>query len=472
MIRLWPKKLASRLVILLVSALAVAQVVIIFVLHDEQRIVGETMAHGQALNQVVTLARLLSHYPKEQANDLAAAFGSRTTCATVETSAPGAIRREAGAAEAQLAETLGRMLHGADAGEPSVILRRFDTEETPCGGRPPEGPIHFHGDGAPPMQPAGAYSAELVVPLGDGRTLRYVSVIDTPMIPFRVIAISFVLVAFAVSTVAVVSVRHQTRSLRDLADAAERLGRGEDAPPLSDRGPAEIAVAIHAFETMRARLRRYMSERLRLLAAISHDLRTPLTTLRLKAEFVEDEAVRDDLVATVDELTAITEATLAFTRAEASHEETRRIALDELVGEVVSDFRLAGAVASLDTPHPVPFEGRPVTLKRAVRNIVENAIRYGGSARVTILDDEDRVRIVVEDDGPGLPAERVDEAFQPFVRLEPSRNRETGGLGLGLSIARGIVQNHGGAITLTNREVADREVRGLRVEIGLPRRRA
>lgn len=467
MIRPWPKKLAARLVILLVSALAIAQAVVVFVLHDEQRIVAETMAHGQALNQAVTLARLLSRHPKEQADDLAAAFGSRMTCATVEATPANAPARAPGEAETHLSETLGRMLHGEYAGTPSVILRRSETEEPPCGERPPGGPTHFHGERPPPVRPAGSYSAEMIVPLVDGRTLHYISVIDTPTVPMWIVTVSFLLSAVAVAAVVVVSVRHQTRTLRDLADAAERLGRGEDAPPLDDRGPAEIAVAIHAFETMRDRLRRFMGERLRLLAAVSHDLRTPLTTLRLKAEFVDDEAVRDDLVATLDELTAITEATLAFTRAEASHEETRRIALDELVGEVVGDFRLAGANAELDAPRPAPFEGRPVALKRAVRNVVENAIRYGGSARVTILDEPERVRIVVEDDGPGLPADRIDEAFQPFVRLEPSRSRETGGLGLGLSIARGIVQSHGGAIALVNRDGG-----GLRVEIALPRRRA
>jgi signal transduction histidine kinase len=468
MTRLWPRRLAGRLVLLLVTALAIAQAVVVVVLHDEQRAVAETMAHGQALNQAVTLARLLSHYPPAEATDLNAAFGSRMTCARLEPTPPAAAARAVGKAEARLAETLGRMLHGDFAGPPTVVLRRAESSGDPCGGRPPAGPDRFRGEGAPPHRPAGTYSAEMVVPLTDGRTLVYTSVIEPPDVPIAVVTGSFLFSALAVGAVVVVSVRHQTRSLRDLADAAERLGRGEDAPPLDPRGgPAEIAVAVRAFDTMRDRLRRHMSERLRLLAAVSHDLRTPLTTLRLKAEFVEDEAVRDDLVATLDELTAITEATLAFTRAEASREATRTIDLAELVGEVIGEFRLAGADATLDAPAAVAFQGRPVALKRAVRNVVENAIRYGGSARVALLDAAERVRLVVEDDGPGLPADRIDEAFQPFVRLEPSRSRQTGGIGLGLSIARGIVQSHGGTITLANRPTG-----GLRVEIGLPRPQA
>jgi len=459
--RLWPKGLAGRLVVLLVGALAIAQGAVVLVLHDEQRIVVETMAHGQALNQAVTLARLLTLYPSDQADTLVAAFGSRMTCARVEPTAAAPAAAGVGRAEAELTARLERMLHGDFADTPSIVLRRADGE--PCGGRPPAGGERF--GGSEPGRPlAAAYAAEARIPLRDGRTLVYTSMIDTPDIPIWVAAASFLLSSLAVGAVVVVAVRRQTRSLRDLADAAERLGRGEDAPPLSDRGPAEIVVASRAFDTMRERLRRHMSERMRLLAAISHDLRTPLTTLRLKAEFVDDEAVRDDLVATIDELTAITEATLAFSRAEASHEASRRLDLAELVGEVVSEFALAGRDATLAAPSAVPFEGRPVALKRAVRNVVENALRYGGTARVSVADAPDAVAVAVEDDGPGLPSDRLEEAFQPFVRLEPSRSRETGGIGLGLSIARGIVQSHGGTITLANRDVG-----GLRVEIRLPR---
>lgn len=462
MTRVWPKGLAGRLVLALIAALAIAQGAVVLVLHDEQRVVVETMAHGQALNQAVTLARLLTQYPSDQADTLVAAFGSRMTCARVEPAGPGAEPTDLGRAEAELASRLERMLHGDYAGSPSVQLRRVDGD--PCGARPPRGAERFAGPAAPSRPASAAYVAETRIPLRDGRALVYTSVIDTPNIPAWVAVASFLVSSLAVGAVVAVAVHRQTRSLRDLAVAAERLGRGEDAPPLSDRGPAEIVAASRAFDTMRERLRRHMSERLRLLAAVSHDLRTPLTTLRLKAEFVDDEAVRDDLVATIDELTAITEATLAFSRAEASREETRRIDLAELVGEVVSEFDLAGRDATLAAPSAVPFEGRPVALKRAIRNVVENALRYGGAARATLTDTPEAVVIVVEDDGPGLPNDRLEEAFQPFVRLEPSRSRDTGGIGLGLSIARGIVQSHGGTITLANREAG-----GLGVEIRLPR---
>mgnify|MGYP001765485170 CR=1 FL=1 len=460
--RLWPSGLAPRLVVLLVSALAVAQAVLVFVLHDEQRGVVEAMAHGQALNQAVTLARLLSTYPRTEEDRLAAAFGSRMTCARVVAPPFDERERAEGTIEPRLTATLKRMLHGNFAGEPAVLVRRHVESGDPCRGAPPPTESWNSNGGDAPPQLAG-YSAETIVPLKDGRTLVHITRIETPGIPFWVVALSFFISSLAIAAVVVVSVRHQTRPLRELAQAAEKFGRGEDVPPLVARGPSEIAVAIRAFDTMRDRLHRFVSDRLRLLAAVSHDLRTPLTTLRLKAEFVDDDAVRDDLVSTLDELTAITESTLAFSRAEASHEATETLDLAELAREIVEEFRLSGAEATFLVDAPVSFVGRPVALKRAVRNVVENAIRYGRRARVSVFADRTGATVRVDDDGPGIPEARIEEAFEAFVRIEPSRNRETGGTGLGLSITRSIVHAHGGTIVVGNRPGG-----GLRLEMTFP----
>mgnify|MGYP001765471023 CR=1 FL=1 len=460
--RPWPSGLAARLVVLLVSALAVAQAVVVFVLHDEQRGVVEAMAHGQALNQAVTLTRLLTVYPREEEDRLTSAFGSRMTCARVVDPPFDERERATGTREPRLTATLKRMLHGNFAGEPAVLIRRHADREDVCGDAETSMQPWITRGGEPP-QPVAGYAAEAIVPMKDGRTLVHVTRIETPTVPFWVVALSFLISSLAVGIVVVVSVRHQTRPLRDLAAAAEKFGRGEDVPPLVARGPSEIAVAIRAFDTMRDRLHRYVTDRLRLLAAVSHDLRTPLTTLRLKAEFVDDETVRDDLVTTLDELTAITESTLAFSHAEASHEATEEIDLTELGREIVEEFRLSGADVTIAAETPVSFVGRPVALKRAVRNVVENAIRYGRRARISIFSDRAGVTIQVDDDGPGIPESRIDEAFEPFVRIEPSRNRETGGTGLGLSIARSVVHAHGGTIEAHNRPGG-----GLRVTFQLP----
>jgi len=159
----------------------------------------------------------------------------------------------------------------------------------------------------------------------------------------------------------------------------------------------------------------------------------------------------------------IAEATLAFTRAEATTEATEAIDLHNLLGEVAEAFCLAGADVVV-VPFPsLTYACRPVALKRALRNLIENAVRYGGKARVSAVTHQDAVTIAVEDEGPGLPPEQIEEAFQPFVRLEPSRSTETGGIGLGLAIARSIVRAHGGSLILVNRPEG-----GLRAEIRLP----
>ena len=248
-----------------------------------------------------------------------------------------------------------------------------------------------------------------------------------------------------------------------MAEASERLGRGESVPPLSTTGPSEVAAAARAFNTMQERLGAFIRDRLKLLAGVSHDLRTPLTTLRLKAEFIDDEAVREDVVTTIDEMTAICEATLAFTRAEAATEATETVDLPKLVEEIVEPFRLAGENVVFAPSQPFDFLCRPVSLKRAVRNLIENAVRYGGGARVSAFRASDAVGIRIEDDGPGLPEDQIEDAFKPFVRLEASRSMETGGIGLGLAIARSIVKAHGGSLTLANRSQG-----GLRAEIRLP----
>jgi signal transduction histidine kinase len=279
----------------------------------------------------------------------------------------------------------------------------------------------------------------------------------------RATLMSFLLSCLTVTVVAIIAVRTQTGSLRALADASERLGRGETVAPLMTSGPSEVAAATRAFNTMQERLSLFIRDRLKLLAGISHDLRTPLTTLRLKAEFIEDETVRDDIVATIEELTVIAEATLAFTRAEATTEATEAIDLRGLVGEVTEAFRLGGADVVVAPFPSVIYPCRPVALKRALRNLIENAVRYGGNALVSAVAQQDAVTIAVEDDGPGLPPDQIEDAFQPFVRLEPSRSTETGGIGLGLAIARSIVKAHGGTLTLTNRPEG-----GLRAEIRLP----
>jgi signal transduction histidine kinase len=251
--------------------------------------------------------------------------------------------------------------------------------------------------------------------------------------------------------------------MRALATAAEKVGRGEAVDPVLARGPAEIRTTVQAFNAMQERLSRFVRDRTRMVAAISHDLRTPITSLRLRAEFIEDEELKRDIVRTLDEMQAMADATLAFAREEGSGEETRSTDLAALIEGIVQDHRELGRDVTYAGPERLVWRCRPVSLKRAIGNLVENAVRYAGSARVGLAASGGEVIITVEDSGPGIPEERLTDVFEPFVRLETSRSRETGGVGLGLSIARSIIHAHGGELTLANRSEG-----GLRAKVSLP----
>jgi hypothetical protein len=267
------------------------------------------------------------------------------------------------------------------------------------------------------------------------------------------------LAALALMTVAVAAlsfwaVRRTTRPISDLAAAAERLGRDVNAARLPETGPAEVAQAAAAFNTMADRIGRFVADRTTMLAAIGHDLKTPITRLRLRAEFVEDEAQRAKILADLDEMEAMITGTLAFARDEAAAEPMGRVDLAELLRTIADEANdVAGReVVSLAVPAHLVVEARPLALKRALGNLVRNAVVYAGGCVVNLWGpDRGMVRIAVADQGPGIPEAELERVFQPFHRLEASRSRETGGTGLGLPIARNILRAHGGDVTLANR---------------------
>jgi signal transduction histidine kinase len=267
---------------------------------------------------------------------------------------------------------------------------------------------------------------------------------------------AFVLMTAAAAGLTLWAVRRLTAPVRTLAAAAEALGRDVNAPPLPEDGPLEVATAAAAFNTMAARIRRFVEDRTELLTAIGHDLRTPITRLKLRAEFVEDDEQRGKMLADLEELEAMVSATLAFGRDARTTEPVSSLDLAELLRTVLDE---AGD-ARPDVVEKLAYEGpahltvrvRPLALKRALANLVSNAVTYGGGARVRLVPPTDgMLTIEVEDDGPGIPPAELDRVFEPFHRGEPSRSRETGGVGLGLPIARNIFRAHGGDVTLANR---------------------
>lgn len=267
------------------------------------------------------------------------------------------------------------------------------------------------------------------------------------------------LALLVVVVVSVWAVRRATQPLDLFTRAAERLGLDFNAQPLAEGGPREVQRAAKAFNLMQRRLQTFVHNRTHMLAAISHDLRTPITRLKLRAEFVGDDEQRQKMLADLDEMEAMIAATLQFAR-------------DDVMGEPAEAVDLAALVrecADLDkvrctTPDALPFTGRPLGLKRMVNNLLGNALRYADGAEVELLATSDSVVLSVRDTGPGIPEAMLARVFDPFVRVEGSRSRETGGVGLGLAAVRSIAQAHGGDVVLRNRPGG-----GLEAQVTLPR---
>jgi len=276
--------------------------------------------------------------------------------------------------------------------------------------------------------------------------------------PYWLAAVSVLLMG-----VALWGVSRATAPLPVFAAAAERLGVDVNAEPLSEKGPPEVRRATRAFNTMQTRVKRYIQDRTQMLAAISHDLRTPITRLRLRAEFVDDDEQRGKMMHDLNEMEAMIAETLVFARDDAANEPASHIDVAAVVASLCSDLSFSGREVAYAGPDSFEFLTRPLAFKRAITNLVDNALKYGKTAQVTMAPAAGELRIYVDDTGPGVPPHEMDRVFQPFVRLESSRSRETGGAGLGLTIARNAIRSMGGDVELTNRAEG-----GLRVTVSLP----
>jgi signal transduction histidine kinase len=333
----------------------------------------------------------------------------------------------------------------------------------PFGGR------GMHGGWAPPIaarylgQPGLQFVAQ--VRLRDGALATFASRLpeQTASWPYRLLLSLAVLLA-AVIAVSLVAVRWLTRPLRTFADTAEELGRNIHRPALEERGPNEVARAARALNTMQSRLIAYLDDRTRVLAAMSHDLKTPITRLRLRAELLEDSALKSKIAADLEETQSMVDGALDYLRGAARDEAVKPVDVTALLESLQADMRVLGSEVTIEGAAAKPLRAKPQALKRCVWNLLDNAVKYGVRARIAVDDDERRLRIRVLDEGPGIPAAEMDKVFEPFYRVESSRNRATGGTGLGLSIAKGIAEDHGGSLELGNRAEG-----GLEATLILPR---
>jgi signal transduction histidine kinase len=269
-----------------------------------------------------------------------------------------------------------------------------------------------------------------------------------PHHPFRLMA--FMIRLTAVGLTSWIAARWLAYPIRRLANAAEELGKNLNSPLIDETsGPSEVRQASKVFNQMQARLKQQMEERNRFLAAVSHDLRTPLTRLKLRAEKITEPGLKTDVQSDIDEMASIIDTTLDYLRGDAQPEAACLFDLDALVHTLAEDANGNGSRITV-TGKIQPVRLQPVAIRRCLNNLLENALRYGGSATISMSETTDQAVIAIRDAGPGIPPEKLEAVFAPFYRLDSSRSRHSGGVGLGLSIARDMARKHGGNVTLAN----------------------
>ncbi len=427
--RLLPSGLAGRFVLLLTVALILANAVALILLASERDRLGRAAREEGAVARFLALAPLLdgtSQAERERRIRAAGQRGARLTLSqTPNVAADVSGVRARALAEVFEATLEGRALRLADAPrrnalDISVALYAPDAWLN--------GVLNL---GPPPRRTGG----------------------------FEMVIVALGLSLLAVLGVGLVFVRQLTRPLADLAQAARAAGRGDRSARMPEEGAAELREAATAFNDMQAQIARFDAERTRTFAAVGHDLRTPITSLRIRAEMLDPEDGAP-MIATLEDMQVMAEGLVAFGTGTHATEDRQPVDLHALVTRLCTERG-----AQIGNIAPAVIDGHPVGLSRAIGNLIDNALRFAGSATVSVEDSRDAVCITVEDRGPGIPTERLEAVQDPFVRGDPSRNTQTGGAGLGLSIVRTVAVDHGGELILANRDGG-----GLRATIRLPRK--
>lgn len=447
----WPSNLPGQLMLLLVTALLLANLIAIAgiqrvgaLLHPVARSLAvERLSvawQAQAQLSAAESARLLASLPKK---------ASRFWVDTQPEVLPFRMQRE----ERKLARELREMLSLSPHTSVVMQLERAD-------GGHARG-AWFSGLDVSPLR------LRTAVLLPDGRYLNGIQPMEQAREWSRLLAYCLMVATVPLALICFFVIVRVVRPVRLLARAADRFSRGESTAPLPLRGPEEARELTRAFNQMQVRLARHIESRTQMLAAMSHDLNTPLTGLRLQVELLPPGEDRDDMLESLNDLRAMVSETLNFIRGEASEEASQTVSLTALLEELVRRYQRPGKSVAWQGAETLMIDCRPVALRRALGNLIDNALAYGGDATLTLHGEKEAVRIEVMDNGPGIPDDKLAHVLEPFVRLQGARPdgvRESGGgLGLGLSIARACVHAHGGELTLTHRQP-----HGLCVTLNLP----
>jgi signal transduction histidine kinase len=468
--RLVPRSLFSRLVLVLLGGLLVAQL-LSFALHMHER--GELLSQAsgmQAARRIADVVQLLDSVPADDRRRIVQVLNAPPLMVSLD---QGPLAAADGADDLAAHAAVFRTLLERYLGEGRSVAVRVT--ETPAGSLAAGARGDFKGfeghggrmgmkgsrhGGAP-----GGLSFIAQVALRDGVQVTFDArqPAQAASWPYRLLA-SVALLLVGVVAVSLIAVRWATRPLKALADAADELGASLDRPPMEEKGPTEVARAARAFNVMQARLRDYLRDRTRVLAAMSHDLKTPITRLRLRSELLEDPQIRAKFTADLQEMESMVGATLDFLRGLENGEPVQPVDVTALLESLQADTAEVGGQVEIEGVARAPYPGRPQALKRCLANLLDNAVKYGKLAKVRVDDDDARLVIRIEDEGPGIAQAELGKVFEPFYRVEASRSRETGGTGLGLTIAKAVAEAHGGWLSLRNRVEG-----GIEARLTLPR---
>jgi len=471
-VRLLPRGLFGRLVLILLCGLLLAQLVTAYLNLSERDQLLYRASGMQMAQRIADISRLLDSVSPEERRRIVSVFNAPPLAISLDRPP---LAPDGGPPEADLRLSMFATVLSYALGEgmrlqvvrAAGVPERYRQREQ---GSPPGMPMMQHsmsGAGMPMMHPESMFFVVQVV-LRDGAVVTFDSFVspEAAGMPLR-LALTLLVLLGTVVALSLVAVRWVTGPLSALATAAEKLGEDINRPPLPETGPVEARRAARAFNNMQGRLSRSIAERTRVLTAMSHDLKTPITRLRLRTEMLDDEALRTKFSKDLEEMESMVIQTLDFMRDASAGEPVQRVDFMALLESLQTDFQDMGNTVEVEGRFEHSFSGRPLALRHCLTNLVDNAIRYGRRATIKAEEGAERVTIRVLDEGPGIAEGELEHAFEPFFRGESSRSRETGGTGLGLGIARNIARAHGGDLTLKNRPGG-----GLEAILTLPRSEA
>ncbi|WP_321528720.1 ATP-binding protein [Sedimenticola selenatireducens] len=469
----YPRSLFSRLVLLLLFGLVLAEAITALVLTRDRGEAIQRVAGIHSAQRIAGIVKILDQMSALQRQEIVDALDGPNMRISLSIPPQGEQNQASPVSDGTLFRGV---LHYYLDDDRLIYLSQVDGTTRQHFNSMNELPMRMgRGSGMHDMMQRHMAEAGLILPseganliqveLRDGQWVSFGEQLPEEMTawPLRVI-LALGLVLITLGLVAFLAVRWITSPLAYLADSARALGQDLQRPPLEEEGPEEVRSTLRAFNTMQAQIRKFVDERSRFLAAISHDLKTPITRLRLRSGLLEDTELQAKFERDLNDMEELVQGTLEFMRDETGNERKQALDINDLLETMQIDGEEAGAKITLTGRAQSVFYCHPVSLRRMINNLVDNALKYGGQADIQVEDSKEHLKISITDAGTGIPEPQIEQVFEPYTRLDNSRSKKTGGTGLGLTIAKNIAVAHGGTLTLRNRKAG-----GLQAIIMLPR---